>query len=1042
MLTETLALSLGPAIAKSVIKIWCKDHSLVSDATTAVIDFLAPKLKDQVERKKAARLFERIGEDIAESLIPVFEMEGSRFDPGAIESIAIEVGDTINRTTINPALLLSIDLDPHELFICFQDSRARSSYQFDAAETELFLRILGDVAQNIVDIATQLPTFMEKGIGEILKRETEIYSLVSRVLQEVETIRTEVAKHNPEIELAQFESDYRRTVARRLDEIELYGIDLPPASRKHKLSVAYISLQIETNSLDLTNEQTDGLITSAEEAPLEEPADIAITADPDASDRRVLSVDHALGSCRRWVLRGQAGAGKTTLLQWIAVKSARKEFDSHYKAWNDFVPFLIRLREFSEKPLPQPEAFTALTAPLLAGICPQGWVHRLLKAGRALILVDGVDELPQEQRNNVKTWLLELVKTFPDVVFIVTSRPIAISNSWLDEAGFAEAELLPMEKADIDAFVDHWHNAVAAELTDATLREELPGLAAAFKRAVDSNRAIRNLATTPLLCAMLCALHRERREQIPSSRLELYQICVDALIDRRDIERRIRIQDLPALTLPQKRLILEDFAYWLIENGWSSVSLAKCEERIGRTLKFMLNLPANSTPDKVVRLLVERSGLIRQPIHGEIDFSHRTFQEFLAAKSAVEQGNIGVLIGNAAIDNWREVLILSAGLAKKEDREELLKALIAEGDRKPHLRHRLHLIAVACLETALTLEPEIRSEVQRRVRKLVPPKSLSDANALASAGDLSVPYLHSKKLTALVSACCIRTLGLVASESAFVALRSFRNDERRTVRAELVKAWDRFDRTEYVKQVLSPSTPSNEYLVIRNASSLDGIEHLRNISKVEIINSNVDRLALLPQLRGLRLHSTRGNVDCSDLVHLQSLEILQCYALSISGVRQLSNIASLGSLTLAACSQSEGEVLDPMPKLSVLRLAPPIPSLDLRDFKNLITLQVVRDCPQLDLVLLGSLPMLAQLFLTNWKSLSDVSFLSNSKELSWLSLNGCSALEDISGLAGLKNLRHVDLRGCMRLKTIKPIMHLARRIRYYVPGHLRHEIAN
>jgi predicted NACHT family NTPase len=49
---------------------------------------------------------------------------------------------------------------------------------------------------------------------------------------------------------------------------------------------------------------------------------------------------------------------------------------------------------------------------------------------------------------------------------------------------------------------------------------------------------------------------------------------------------------------------------------------------------------------------MERSGLLREPAAGRVDFVHRTFQEYLAAKAAVDNDEIGQLVANAHDDQW------------------------------------------------------------------------------------------------------------------------------------------------------------------------------------------------------------------------------------------------------------------------------------------------------------------------------------------------------------------------------------------------------
>ena len=531
---------------------------------------------------------------------------------------------------------------------------------------------------------------------------------------------------------------------------------------------------------------------------------------------------------------------------------------------------------------------------------PNGWVHTQLKLGRAIVLVDGLDEVAISQRDEVREWLKELVETFPKARFIVTSRPYAAKEGWLDPEGFSDALLQPMGLVDIYSFIDHWHNAVREELHEDEEKTVLKTIAEQLKGDVKHNRSLRNLATNPLLCAMLCALNRDRRQQLPADRIELYEACCSLLLERRDKERRVALTGYPALNYRQKCLLLNDLAYWMIKNDWSQVALELVDERFERKLKDMPGLTQDTTGSGVRRLFVERSGIIREPVVGQIDFAHRTFEEFLAAKAAVDEMDTGLLKMNAHNDQWREVIILACGLATKQMREELIKGLIARGDEEKEHRYQLHLLAVSCLETSIELSPEVKGEVEERLKLLIPPKNMTDAKTLAAAGELAVKYLAKKsKYTAPITAACIRTLTLIGDDTALEMLEGYAEDTRSTVINELYRAWDSFDRETFARRILSRTYRSMSHLNLVDIPSLEGIQYFTNLTSLNIDGfqvSDLTPLAGLTNLTSLNIGSSRASdlTPLAGLTNLTSLNIPRSQASDLTPLAGLTNLTSLG----------------------------------------------------------------------------------------------------------------------------------------------------
>ncbi|WP_455432231.1 NACHT domain-containing protein [Streptomyces violascens] len=430
-----------------------------------------------------------------------------------------------------------------------------------------------------------------------------------------------------------------------------------------------------------------------------------------------MSAEQALAGADRLLLRGPAGSGKSTLVQWLALNAARRSFGPELADWNRCVPFVLRLRAFTAaEPLPMPEEFLrAAGVPLSPA---PGWAESLLTEGRALVLVDGVDEVPMRLRARTEAWLRSLVTAFPRARYVVTTRPSAVSEDWLAGRGFVAHSLLPMEREDVRAFVAHWHDSARLACPAPDERARLDAYEQSLLTAVSSRRDLGRLATNPLMCALLCALNRDRRMHLPRARKELYDAALDMLLVRRDTEREITGVEGVTLTRDEQTALLQRLAYWLIRNGLTEAARDEAAEMVTEWLSAMPQV--TGAPDQVFSHLLIRSGLLREPMPGAVGFVHRTFQDYLGAKAAVEERDFGVLVRNAHDDTWDDVVRMAVGHARVDERARLLRQLMRRADHAPRLRHRLVLLAAACLEHAPELDPAMRGEVEERARELSP----------------------------------------------------------------------------------------------------------------------------------------------------------------------------------------------------------------------------------------------------------------------------------------------------------------------------------
>ncbi len=798
VLLQTLTLRLaGPAI-KLLARLVLPESSgkAVGDSLASVVE---SRLGAFEERRKAHRLLEDLQDEMGRHLERVLAEEFKDLDESDRTAAALTVGRMFE-TEAGASVIVKANLDPDLLF---KRMIAAGQAEFDSlgGDAELAATLLlRETCVFVVRLADKLPDFRTTLGRELLVRQAELASDMHRVLDGVSALRQHAAKE--ETLERTFETRYRRALVRGLDRMQLFGIrQLNEIANEYPLTVAYVSLSA-----------TDG-----------------------GADSR--PVDSALQGRRRVLIRGEAGSGKTTLMQWLAVRAAMRDFGGALREWNQLVPIYLRLRDFAKDgEFPLASGFLHRGyAGNLVGLVPAGWIETTLEKG-ALVLIDGLDEIPASRRNALARWLDNLVGASPGSVFAVSSRPAALGGdapasllrATLDDLKFEALSLEPMRLRESELLVTQWHDAVAFRYPDERRRVELASFESAMHRALRERPAIRSLASNPLLCAMMCALNWHLNKRIPDDRMTLYQTALEMLIHRRDSDREIETPILNRIGTQSAQDLLERLADWVLRNGFSEASDEDIEHQIADAMR-RYNVAADSAA--VLQELLERSGVLRRPEHGVVGFIHKTFLEFLGARAAVNTGDLGILAAQARKENWRETIVFAVGHAQGRTRDELMRLLLV----KPSFGRRsteADVTAVCCLETGgSNLAPAQMQKVLERAFALFPPRSIELAAPLAPAAAIRPELLKGhQQTTDDQMAACIRCAATIGTPAILDVIETYVDVDLPGVRRELLESWASFDSDDYVQRIVR-AMPSWRRWVARMSSS-DGQEGLLKLLEV------------------------------------------------------------------------------------------------------------------------------------------------------------------------------------------------------------------
>ncbi len=668
-------------------------------------------------------------------------------------------------------------------------------YGLGEGGTLLYERLLHTASLHILNFLTQRSTY-------VARQQTVQTQQLARLVRAVDVLLERLPSQSAED--AGFEERYADHVAARYGTLTIYGLDA--GTREWPLDTAYLSLEATRPRAG-----RDG------------------RRDPEYA---AVAAEQVLAGHDQVFLRGVAGSGKTTLVQWLAVTAAGRAYDHGLTHLIGRVPFVLPMRRIVRPgaELPVPGDFLRAVGCPVAGEQPPGWVERVLRARRGVLLVDGIDEIAQDRRAAARRWLRELVRAFPGNLWLVTSRPSAVPEAWLAAEGFSELVLAPMGRDGVATFVRRWHR--AAEVAESVGESLLA--------SVRSTSELNGLATNPLMCGMLCALHRDRRGFLPQDRRSLYEAALTMLLERRDRERELHGSDGVRLAYATQVQLLQRLAWWLIRNSRQEMDRDEALGIVDRALPA-LNL-ADAGGEEVYRALLLRSGLLREPAEGRVDFLHRTFQDYLGARLAVQEMDFDLLVNHAHLDEWDDVILLALAHARPKEAEQMLRRLTELGTP------RGTLLAAAGLRYAAEVAPEVRARVEEGLATHVPPATGEAAREVARAGgDLVLGLLPGPETIDdnLTAVGVVETAVGVGSEAALQFLTRFREHPGGGVQQLLAASWHKFEREPYAREILA---------------------HLPKQWAVEV--STTDDLRTLRSLGGWKHILVRGAYRIDDLTDL------------------------------------------------------------------------------------------------------------------------------------------------------------------------------
>jgi hypothetical protein len=171
-----------------------------------------------------------------------------------------------------------------------------------------------------------------------------------------------------------------------------------------------------------------------------------------------LTIPQALfGGCNL-VLIGQPGVGKTVAIAYLASLAANR--NEVLRDLKDRIPFLVHVADL-KLPVSDPKKvldpiveFVSENAPVFdLGRIPD-FVESSFRSGRALLLVDGYDELTAEGQQEVSDYFKTLLQIHHKTRIVTTGAPEYLDG--LIELGFEPLSMAAWNKTHVQQFIQKW----------------------------------------------------------------------------------------------------------------------------------------------------------------------------------------------------------------------------------------------------------------------------------------------------------------------------------------------------------------------------------------------------------------------------------------------------------------------------------------------------------------------------------------------------------------------------------------------------------
>ena len=354
------------------------------------------------------------------------------------------------------------------------------------------------------------------------------------------------------------------------------------------------------------------------------------------------------------LIEGSPGIGKTTFCLKLAYDWANQSSVASFPEFE--LVLLLKCRDIDG------DLIEAITEQLLPNDISEDirktffhFLKDIHNQERILIILDGLDELPEKSRHHVDLFLHRRILSF--CYALTTTR---------QEKGIEARKQFAF---DISLKIEGFTEGDSFDYIRRHFKNVGPGQSSKGEKLIEEikeNELLRDLQKNPLHLLLLCVVYQDHEGKLPSSRTDLYQVIVVCLLRRycarhnvkvskadMDLEKQFK-RDIRCLGELAWNCLLSD-RHSFFEEELEELE-RKSEKLVARRLGFVYK---------------EESLKVLKPQH-EYCFLHKSFQEFLAASylaHKLRRKKLNVfehLYFVDVVDKFLQVFLFVCGILREE----------------------------------------------------------------------------------------------------------------------------------------------------------------------------------------------------------------------------------------------------------------------------------------------------------------------------------------------------------------------------------------